>query len=179
MKKLASALAILFLLLGLSSCDKVNEKSFSVQLVKDFTIDLAEGETSFSSEEVISTLSNADLEEVKENIKGYSVKSLSYKVWEYAGPEMATMEADIKFERSTDPTDLVEYNIPNALIADLNATEERTAIDFNQNQLDKLSQYLLAGDELNIKSLGLVSEAPIHLVLQVVMEVEATAEVSE
>ncbi|MGB0424215.1 MAG: hypothetical protein ACPGED_07830 [Flavobacteriales bacterium] len=179
MKKLALALPVLFLLVGLSSCDKVNEKSFSVQLVKDFTIDLEEGETTYNVEEVVSTLTNAELNDVKESIIGYSVKSLSYKVWEYSGPETATMEADIKFERSTDPTDLVEYAIPSALLADLNATESRTPIDFNQNQLDKLAQYFLSGDELNIKSLGLVSEAPIHMVLQVVMDVEATAEISE
>lgn len=179
MKKLALAIPALFLLFGLSSCEKVSEKSFTVQLVKDFTIDLEEGETTFSVEEVVSTLSNADLEAVKNDIKGYSIKSLSYKVWEYAGPETATMEADIRFEKSTDATDLVQYSIPSSLLMDLNATETRTPIEFNQTQLDKLAQYFLSGDDMNIKSLGIVSEAPIHMVFQVVVEVEATAEIKE
>lgn len=124
-------------------------------------------------------MSNDDLAEYAENIKGYSLKKLSYKIWEYNGPEMATIQGNLKLENAGAADDNVTIDIAEALLADLNAQEERTTVDLDQADIDKVMSYLLEGNEIRFKSDGVVSESPAYMILQVVMDVEATAEVKE
>ena len=179
MKKILFAIPAILSIFLFTGCEKLNEQKFGVQLVSDFVIDLSESENSYSSEELLSTLTNDDLAEYAENIKSYSLKKLSYKIWEYNGPEIATIQGNLKFEDAGAADDNVTINIAEALLADLNAQEERTTVDLDQSDIDKIANYLLEGNEIRFKSEGLVSETPAYMILQVVMDIEATAEVRE
>ncbi|MDG1765290.1 MAG: hypothetical protein P8H98_00715 [Flavobacteriales bacterium] len=72
-----------------TGCEKITEQSFNVQIAKDFNINMEEGTASFNLEEVFSSLSSEELDQVKESIINYRINSISYKIWEFGGSETA------------------------------------------------------------------------------------------
>ena len=177
MKNILFAIPAFLSIFLFTGCEKLKEQKFGVQLISDFVIDLNDGETSYSSEELLSTLTNDDLAQYAENIKDYSLEKLSYKIWEYNGPDLATIQGNLKIENPGAANDLVTIDITQALLFDLNAQEERTTVDLDQSDINKIVSYLQAGNEIRLKSEGLISESPAYMVLQVVMDLEATAKI--
>ncbi|NQX91382.1 MAG: hypothetical protein HRT74_04470 [Flavobacteriales bacterium] len=180
MKRILLTIPALALLLCLNSCDKLNEQSFGVQLVKDFEINLAEGETSFSQEDILNAIeANSDLDGLEDKIVDYRIKTVSYKVWEYQGPAEATFDGLIRFEDTANAAEFVSVDIVDQVLSSLNDSDERVTLDFTDGEIERLASYLLEGNSVKFKSSGDVSSAPMSMILQVFVDVEVRAEVEE
>lgn len=179
MKKTLSFLGLAVALMLFTGCEKITEQSFNLQLTKDFNVNMEEGQTAFTFEEILSSLSNEELEQVKESIINYRLNSISYKVWEYGGAEAATLDGMLKFTKVSNENDFVSYEIPELLLSATSNDDARNTIEFTPEENEKIVGYLLDGNAIKILANGNVSEQPANFVLQVVADITATAEIEE
>ena len=177
MKKTLTFLGLAVAMIIFTGCEKITEQSFNVQIAKDFNINMEEGSTSFNLEEVFSSLSDEELDQVKESIINYRINSISYKIWEFGGSETATLDGMLKFAKVNNDNDFVAYEIPEILLSATSNDDARNTIEFSAEDNEKIVGYLLDGNSMKVLANGNVSEQPASFVLQVVADVTATAEI--
>lgn len=179
MKKLI--LPILLGMLLLTGCDKLKEKKLSTIIYQEFEITADGTNTTFSFDSVRTTLDNADLEQVKESIKSYSIKSIKYKPWEVYTDEIGEqilLNGVLGFGNGDSSTPQIEIPLDNLDLTSL-TNEAHQILSLSQSDLNKLADYLLSGNELKIYFNGELSTAPAHTMFQFVIETEAVAEVKK
>lgn len=179
MKKTLTFLGLAVAMIIFTGCEKITEQSFNVQIAKDFDINLEEGTASFNLEEVFSSLSDEELEQVKESIINYRINSISYKIWEFGGSETATLDGLLKFSKVDNENDFVAYEIPEILLSSTSNEDAKNTIEFTPEDNEKIVSYLLDGNSIKVLANGNVSDQPASFVLQVVADVTATAEIEE
>lgn len=168
-------------MLLLTSCDKLKDKKFSTIIYQDFEISLDGNTTTFSFDSVRTTLDNADLEQVKESIKSYTVKSITYKPWEVytdESGEQVVLNGVLGFSNGNSSAPQIEIPLQNLDLTAL-TNEAHQALNMSQADLDKLANYLLSGNELKVYFNGELSTSPAHTKFQFVIETEAVAEVDK
>lgn len=178
MKKLTLLFGLMLVIL--TSCDKFKEQDFDATLIKNFnvTIDENTGDASFTADEVMNLLDNEGLESVQESIKKYSVRKISYKVWEYTGAEDILMTGSIDL-RTANGQPLYSHALNDINLKDLNEQEDHNSLPFTQEQKDEIAAEMLNGNNIGIRASGTISEVPATFILQVVADVTATAEIDD
>ena len=179
MKKTLTFLGLAVAMIIFTGCEKITEQSFNVQIAKDFNINMEEGTATFNLEEVFSSLSSEELDQVKESIINYRINSISYKIWEFGGSETATLDGMLKFAKVNNDNDFVSYVIPEILLSGTSNEDARNTIEFSAEDNQKIVGYLLDGNSIKVLANGNVSKQPASFVLQVVADVTATAEIEE
>lgn len=180
MKTIKYLTLLLFVPILFTSCDKLSERRFSTTLIKNFEVDLTDdNDHTFSEEAILTSLDNEDLALVQEAILRYEIVAVKYKIWEFAGTETATIEGELKITSPDDPTNAAILGLEETNLSELNSEENHREWDLSSADQDKIKSIFLEHNEVSVSGVGNVSEVPAHFVLQIVMDVDAIAEVED
>jgi len=171
----AAIFTSLFLLLG---CEKFKEKRFSSTIPYDIEIDLAEGEsTTIDITGQLSSMINKELEKVKDNIKGYELVSIEYKIFEFWGATPNTFNGSIGFGNANSTGSGTTYTFNDIDLQAGDDNPNRIKMSLNSQDIAKIQQYFLDTNGLKLYLIGNTTETPVHFIMQVVVNIDAIAEV--
>lgn len=180
MKHIFSAVFLVFMLLVFSGCDKMKEKRFSTTIPYDIEIDLAEGEsTVIDVNGQLTSMINAELEKVKDNIKSYELKSIEYKIFEFWGASPNAFNGSIGFGNANSIAPGVDYEFNDIDLQAGNDNPNRVKLNLNSQDIAKIQQYFLDTNGLRLYLTGNTTQTPVHFIMQIVVNVDAIAEVKK
>lgn len=166
--------------LSLSSCEKFKEKRFSTTIPYDFVVEIpADGSTVVDLSGDVTSMINAELEKVKDKIKRYELVSITYKIWEFYGATPNTFTGKVGFgnANATEPGLLYEYNGIDLQVNSDNP--DQVKMNLNSQDIANIQQYFMDTNGLKMFFSGDVDQAPCHFIMQIVVNVDAIAEVKK
>lgn len=180
MKQILWIAAIFSSLFILSGCEKFKEKRFSTTIPYDIEINLEEGETTVVDVTgQLSSMINKELEKVKDNIKSYELVSIEYKIFEFWGATPNSFTGNIGFGNANSTAPGSSYEFSGIDLQAGNDNPNRVKMNFNSQDIAKIQQYFLDTNGLKLYLTGNTTEVPVHFVMQVVVNVDAIAEVKK
>ncbi|MBI1267111.1 MAG: hypothetical protein GC193_06725 [Cryomorphaceae bacterium] len=162
----------------LTSCNETTEKGFNAQYIHNFTVDIPAGatEATFSQEELIDVLSNVDISEVQDKITRLEFREIQYKVWEFGGDQGSKVSGSIKVN-ANDDSNIFNFAIAEDSLVVLNLEQAHRFITVDDASKEAIATALKSDKKIKIAVDGLVTETPVHFVLQVITDVRAYAEI--
>lgn len=181
MKTLRFALAAFVLVFLFSGCDKFSEKRFSSTVYLDFEINKLDTDPVIVDfEDILSALTNEELEKVKDKIKSYELVSITYKIWEFYGAsDGATFTGNMGIGNVNMAAPGVNYAFNDISLKAGNDNPNQVLMQFNSQEIDKIQQYFLDTDGLRFFLDGNVSEVPVHFKVALTVNIDAIAEVKD
>lgn len=180
MKQVRLVLMLSIAILLLSGCDKLKEKRFSTTIPYDFEVEITEGvSTQVDMSGELTSLINEELNKVKEDIQRYELVSIEYKIWEFYGNTPNTFAGTLGFgnANATEPGVIHEYND-----IDLQAgsdSQNRVKMNLNSQDIARIQQYFMDTNGMKMFFKGDVTSAPVHFKMQLVVNIDAIAEVEK
>ncbi len=177
------ALGLFFLTVALAlltGCEKFNEKRFSTSIIHEFEIDIqTDGELTVDMNGELTSLINAELEKVKDEIKNYELVSMTYKIWDFYPVASNTFSGTLGIgnANSTEAGVIYAYNDIDLQAGFANANQVN--MSFNSQDISRIQQYFLDTNGLKLYLTGAVSAKPVHFILQVIVNIDAIAEVKK
>lgn len=172
--------AIISSLIILSGCEKFKEKRFSTTIPYDIEIDLAEGEsTTIDVTGQLTSMINSELEKVKDEIKSYELVSIEYKIFEFWGASPNAFTGNIGFGNANSTGPGANYAFNDIDLQAGNDNPNRVKMNLNSQDIAKIQQYFLDTNGLKLYLTGNASQTPVHFIMQVVVNVDAIAEVKK
>ncbi|MCX6226441.1 MAG: hypothetical protein NTV01_17110 [Bacteroidia bacterium] len=177
MKKRTIALSLLFTVLILSSCKKIND-ALTVKINTDFTVNLPVTSSSpvlksptaaFLSTATLDPLSNEDLAEYKDRINGFEVTGMTGTISNLSANVTLT---DVKLKVST-PSKSTEWNFANLPLTNGSAV----TFDNSASQWTKINEILGEQKEVTVTFSGNASQTNVTFNLQVTFTTVVTAKV--
>ena len=180
MTKFGATLILAAACLVLGSCSKIGKKDFTAYLIKDFTVQIDEisGELEVDLCDIFSSLDDAEVESVKETIEAYSIEEISFRIWDYAGPEEAAFTGSMDLGRVSDNLIQVSHDISGTSVKDLQDAGKQE-LTLSAVQIETIKTSLLNDHGIKVFFHGDVDEAPMSFTVQILVRVNATAEVEE
>lgn len=177
------ALGLFFLTVALAlltGCEKFNEKRFSTTIPFDFEIDIAEdGELTVDMNGEITALINEELEKVKDEIKNYELVSITYKIWEFYGASPNTFNGSLGFGNANSLEAGVIYAYNDIDLQSGNDNPNQVNMNLNSQDVSRIQQYFMDTNGLRLYLTGGVTSKPVHFKLQVIVNIDAIAEVKK
>jgi hypothetical protein len=173
------AISAIALLILFSGCDDLKEIKLDKTVNMEFTVDLGADDPAVLNLSEAFEFATGDLEEYRDYIKRYEVKSLRYKVWEFyteTPGEDATLDGILGIASVSGADPGVEFTMTGLSLLASNDNPSHTEIELPAADLEKVEQYLLNSNGLKLFLNGSVSSVPVHFKLQVVADVTAIAE---
>jgi hypothetical protein len=180
MKRFYTLLFLSSAILFFAGCDKFKEKRFSTTIPYAFEVDITEnGETTIGLTGELTSLINEELNKVKDDIKSYELVSITYKIWEYypAGPN--TFTGTIGFGNANSTQAGVTYTYNDIDLQAGNDNPSQVNMNLNSQDIERIQQYFLDTNGLKLYLNGSVTNKPVHFKLQVVVNIDAIAEVEK
>ncbi len=181
MKTLRIALLAIVVLPFMSSCGKFSDKRFSTTIPLVFEISKADSNTTvLDMEQTLTALINANLNEVKDKIKSYELKSITYKIWEYYGSNNpVNLIGSVGFGNVNMSNPGVTYEFNDISLEAGNSNADQVPVSLNSQDIERIQQYFLDTDGLRLWIDGNVSEVPVHFKIAFTVSVDAIAEVKD
>ena len=175
MNKLIKILGIIFLTIGLASCDEVKdaidditEVEFNTTLMESIPVTLESGIEMNVSQSTTISIDNDDTHDYLSKIESVSINSLTYKVTNHFGDD--TANADVDFY--ADQTVLNSHNIVIKEVSDAGTVFEITDV----NSLNEIATKLENGSNVTIGMSGTAnSEGVTTFTVEVTIDVKVTA----
>jgi hypothetical protein len=164
-----------------SGCDKFNDERFSTTIIKDFEVNITDngGAIDISLDSTLTAMINDELEAVKDDIEKYELVQIKYKIWEYIGDPAATFVGSLGIGNINSTMPGVSYEFNDISLKSGNDDPNSVLMSFNSSEIDKIEQYFLDTNGLKIFLEGNVSHVPVSFILQVVVDVDAIANVKK
>ncbi|MBX7050863.1 MAG: hypothetical protein K1X54_02395 [Flavobacteriales bacterium] len=166
--------------MALSSCDKFKEKRFSTTIPYDFVVEIpADGSTVVDLTGDVTSMINKELEKVKDKIKRYELVSVDYKIWEFYGASPNTFSGSVGFGNANATSAGLTYEF-NGIDLQVNSDNpDRVKMNLNSQDIANIQQYFMDTNGLKMFFKGDVDQAPCHFIMQIVVNIDAIAEVKK
>lgn len=180
MARSATLLLLLLTVLLFTSCDKMKEKRFSTTIPFDFEIEITEDSSAvIDLDGEITAFINAELAGVQEQIKSYELVGIKYRIWEFYGNTPNKFNGSLGFAKRGESVAGVNYNFTDLDLETAFGQITHTAMNFTSDDIAKIQQYFVDSNGMSLFLSGEVESKPVHFVLQVVVDVDAIAEVEK
>jgi hypothetical protein len=168
---------IMFILIAVAlvvtGCGK-REVRKSATLNLDFEVEAnTDSALVFQTAGMLSTITNASIAEVKEEISRYEIKSIKYSIWELYGNDSCVFNGTLRIGKIGDASSAVYYSYNNF---GFEPVQEKIDIPFSDNERVRLEDFLLSADGLEFVLGGSLSHKPIHFVMNIELNVDVLAE---
>lgn len=164
-----------------TSCDKIAEiENFGVKhtFEQELNLDVKDSDPDqFATDYTLDVKSNKDFEDNISKISGYTVKSLSYRISDFEGADVATATGQIQFYNETTP---IGHVIDMGVISfkALENSGNSVEIPVSEELKTLLQDQLLNNNSIRVVIGGVVSEKPLMATTVLAMEIEALVKVN-
>ena len=167
-------------ILVFSSCSKFKEKRFSTTIPYEFEVEITDSDTTFINlEGSLTSMVNKELEKVKDKIKRYELVSVTYKIWEFYGATPNTFTGTIGFGNANAIEAGVKHSIT-GIDLEINANDpDQVKLNLNSQDISSIQQYFMDTNGLRMFFTGDVDQKPVHFVIELVVNIDAIAEVKK
>ncbi len=170
------SLVILFL----SSCSKFKEKRFSTTIPYEFEVEITDADSTFIDlSGSLTSMVNKELEKVKDKIKRYELVSITYKVWEFYGTTPNTFTGSIGFGNANAIEPGIKYDYTGIDLQENANNPAQVKMNLNSQDISAVQQYFMDTNGLRMFFTGDVDQKPVHFVMQIVVNIDAIAEVKK
>lgn len=174
--KLFSVILISVFVLGVSSCNKVDDVTFAVNLTHTFHVNqvAAGDDIVYQVQEVLDAASaDSEFNKYKESIKSVAVNSVTYTMQNVATPGVLFTGGTIAYSAMVvtepDPT----MAVANVGVENVKAAEnQERSLTFSQVAINDMSNLLKTNKQLNVYLNGTLSTSPAQF--DVMMTIKAT-----
>ena len=180
MKQISVVMLFAVATIFLTGCDKLKEKRFSTTIPYALEVDITEtGDMSVDISGEITSLINEELNKVKDEIKNYELVSITYKICEFYGVTPNTFNGSIGFGNANSSEAGVLYAYNDIDLQAGNDNPNQVNMNLNSQDISRIQQYFMDTNGLKLYLKGDVANKPVHFKLQIIVNVDAIAEVKK
>ncbi|HYX08754.1 MAG TPA: hypothetical protein VE912_18625 [Bacteroidales bacterium] len=178
MKTFKSILFITFFVVGLTSCDSLNNLAdvvFTASFSKSFPVSLQEGNNSVDEVDTLNFTDDSDVYKYRDKLKDVKIDSVKLQVLNYQGDANNTITGSVMYSSIASSTGKAIASINGLSLDHLSASGEMINLPLNSANLNDIGSLLQNDKKIKVYLKGNVDSTPASFVVKVYVYNEITA----
>lgn len=182
MKKLFPIMLLAFMPLAFAGCDlfdKIDEIGFSTTLEDEIVVNISTtaSDVTFENTTTLDALTNPDVAEYADKLKGFSVQKVSYTITNYTGASNIVFDGNLEFYKTGSVNPLVTLAIENINLSTAASAGTVYELPLSDSDFTLLNNTLNQDKAIKFIAGGTLTSSPVTFTIQFDVEVKVTAEV--
>jgi hypothetical protein len=178
MKTLRNVFLVGFLIVGMTSCDSLNNLAdvvFTASFSQSFPVTLQEGTNSVNETDTLDFTTDSDVYKYRDKLKDVKVDSVRFQVLNYQGDANNTITGSVKYSSVASSTGKELASIDGLSLDQLSASGEMINLPLNQANLSDIGSLLQNDKKIKVYLKGTVDSTPASFIVKIYVYNEITA----